>query len=197
MKPPQRGERLRERAHPQVDVVLDAEQLAGAGAAGAEHAGAVRLVDHQPRAVRLAQLDDPRQVGDVALHREDAVDDDEDAAAVVARALEHLLELVEAAVAERAQLRARQQAAVEDRGVVAGVGDHGVARAEERAERADVGLVAGREDDRLLGAHPLGELGLELEVQVDRAVEQPRAGQAGAVALERVARALHARAGRR
>ena len=32
---------------------------------------------------------------------------------------------------------------------------------------------------------------LELEVQVDRAVEQARAGQAGAVALERVAGALH------
>jgi hypothetical protein len=46
--------------------------------------GGVRLVDHQPRAVRLAQLDDPRQVGDVALHREDAVDDHEHAAAVLA-----------------------------------------------------------------------------------------------------------------
>ena len=54
--------------------------------------------------------------------------------------------------------------------------------AEDRPERADVGLVAGREDDRLLGAHPLRELALEVEVQVERAVEQPRAGQAGAVA---------------
>ena len=62
---------------------------------------------------------------------------------------------------------------------------------EDRAERADVGLVAGREDERVLGAHPLGQLALELQVQVERAVEQPRAGQAGAVALERVARALH------
>ena len=45
------GERLGERAHAQVDVGLDAEQLAAPGAARAEHAGAVRLVDHQPRAV--------------------------------------------------------------------------------------------------------------------------------------------------
>ena len=112
-----------------------------------------------------------------------------------AGALEHLLELVEPAVAERAQLRAREQAAVEDRGVVARVGDHGVAGAEQRAERADVGLVARREDDRLLGAHPLRQLGLELEVQVDRAVEQPRAGEPGAVALERVARALRSTRG--
>ena len=68
---------------------------------------------------------------------------------------------------------------------------------EQRAERADVGLVAGGEDDRLLGAHPLRELALELEVQRRRAVEQARAGQARAVALERVARALASRAGRR
>ena len=72
------GERLRERAHPQVDAVLDPEQLGRPGPARAEHAGAVRLVDHQARAVRLAQLDDLGQRGDVALHREDAVDDHED-----------------------------------------------------------------------------------------------------------------------
>ena len=33
------------------------------------------------------------------------------------------------------------------------------------ADRAQVRLVAGREDDRVLGPHPLGELALELDVQ--------------------------------
>ena len=61
---------------------------------------------------------------------------------------------------------------------------------EDRAERAEVGLVAGREHERGLGPEPLGELALELEVQVDRAVQKPRAGQSGAVAVERVQRAL-------
>src|SRR4051794_6850038 len=50
--------------------------------------------------------------------------------------------------------------------------------------------MAGREDDRVLGAHPVGDLGLELEVQRRRAVEQARAGEAGAVALESVHGAL-------
>jgi hypothetical protein len=50
--------------------------------------------------------------------------------------------------------------------VVARVGDHRVAGPSSVPERADVGLVARGEDDRLLGAHPVGELGLELEVQV-------------------------------
>ena len=48
--PPQRGERLRERRHPQVDAVLDAEQLAGAGAARAEHAE--RRAPRRPSAAR-------------------------------------------------------------------------------------------------------------------------------------------------
>ena len=64
--------------------------------------------------------------------------------------------------------------------------------AEDRPQRADVGLVAGGEDDRLLGAHPLRELALEVQVQVERAVEQPAAGQAGAVAC-RARRARPAR----
>ena len=105
------------------------------------------------------------------------------------RALQHLLELVEPVVAERAQLGPRQDAAVEDRGVVAGVDDHRVARRQDRAERPDVGLVAGGEDDRVLGAHEVGDLGLELEVHLRRAVEQARAGHAGAVLGQRVARA--------
>ena len=145
------------------------------GAARAEHAGAVGLVDHQARAEALAQVADLGQRRDVALHREDAVDHDEDAAAVVGGALEHALELVHAVVAEGAQLGAAEQAAVEDRRVVAGVGDDGVGGAEDRPQRADVGLVAGGEDDRVLGPLPVGDLLLELEVQRRGAVEQARA----------------------
>jgi 8-amino-7-oxononanoate synthase len=68
----------------------------------AQHARPVRLVDHQPRAEALAQIADLAQRRDVALHREDAVDHDQHAAAVGRRALEHALELVHAVVAERA-----------------------------------------------------------------------------------------------
>ena len=63
------------------------EQLGGAGAARAEHARAVRLVDHQARSVAGAQLDDVHQRRDVALHREDTVDDHEHAAAVLSARL--------------------------------------------------------------------------------------------------------------
>ncbi len=149
------------------------------------------LVDHQPSAVALAQIADLVQWRDVALHREDAVHDDQHAAAVALGAVEHLLELVQPVMAEGPELRSREQAAVEDRGMVGGVHDHGVAGTEQCAQRADVGLVAGAEDDRGLGPHPFGDLTLELEVKGDRPVQQPRAGQPGPVAVQGVLRALH------
>jgi hypothetical protein len=133
----------------------------------------VGLVHHQPGAEARAQVGDLRERRDVALHREDAVDHHEDAAAVVRGLLQRPLEPVQPVVAERPQLRPRQQAAVEDRGVVARVGDHRVARPEDRPERAQVGLVARGEDDRVVRAHPRGELRLELQVQPERAVEEP------------------------
>ena len=54
----------------------------------------------------------------------------------------------------------------------------------------DVGLVAGGVDDRVLLAHPLRQLALELDVQRGRPVQQPRPGDAGAERLEGVAGAL-------
>jgi len=130
------------------------------------------------------------QRSDLALHREDAVDDDEDPAVVVARLLQGALQLVHPVVAKGAQLRAAEDAAVEDRGVVARVGDDGVAGREQRPQRREVRLRPRRGDERLLGPHPVGDLLLELEVQLDRPVEQARAGQAGAVRLQGRPRAL-------
>ena len=181
------SEALRERSHPQVHVVLQAEQLAGTGATGAEHADPVRLVDHQPRAVAAAELDDRRQVADVALHREDAVDDDEHPAAVARRTVEHLLQLVHLVVPEWAKLGAGESAAVEDGSVVGRVADHRVPRPEDRADAAQVRLIAGAEDDRILGVHELGELALEIDVEGDRAVQKPRAREARPVGLQGIA----------
>src|SRR5207302_6575124 len=105
---------LGEGADAQVHALADSEQFGSSRPAGAEHTGAVGLVDHQASAVALAALADLAQWCDVSLHREHPVDHDQHPAAVVGGALEHLLELLEAAVAKNAQLCARERAAVED-----------------------------------------------------------------------------------
>ena len=57
MKPPQEASDS-EKVPIRRSTRLDPEQLRCAGAARAEHAGAVGLVDHQPGAEALAQLGD-------------------------------------------------------------------------------------------------------------------------------------------
>ena len=94
----------------------------------------MRLVDHEPRAILRAQLGDVSEWRDVSLHREHAVDDDEDAAAIFLRLLQPIFEQVEAVVAERPELRLGEEATVEDRGVVAGVDDDRVGGPEDRPE---------------------------------------------------------------
>src|SRR3954471_950453 len=182
------GERLRERAHAQVDVVLAVEQLRRAPAELAQHADPVGLVDHQAGAVRAAERGHVGQRREVALHREEAVDDHQHPPAVRLGAREHRLELVQPVVAEGPHPRAGERDGVEDRRVVAAVAHDSVAGVEQRADRAGVGEVARGVDDRVLRAHPLGQLALELEVQRGGAVHEARAGQARAVVLERLAR---------
>ena len=78
-EPADAGQALAERAHDQVDVLLEAEVLGRPAAALAEHADAVGVVDHDGRLELLGDGDDLRERADVALHRVDAVDDDEPA----------------------------------------------------------------------------------------------------------------------
>jgi len=58
---------------------------ADAGAVCAHHADAVRLIDHQQGAVAVLDVDDRRQVGDVAVHAVHTLDDYQ--AAAVQRAV--------------------------------------------------------------------------------------------------------------
>ncbi len=69
--------------------------------------------------------------------------------------------------------------------MVAGVDDHGVRGAKQRPERPEIGLVPRGEDERVLGAHPIRELALELEVQRSGAVQQPRTREARPVVAQR------------
>lgn len=73
----ERCERLAECAHDQIHIVLEAEMVYGAAAAGAEHSYAVGFVDHHAGVVLLGQTHDLGYVGHVTFHREYAVGHDE------------------------------------------------------------------------------------------------------------------------
>ena len=68
---------------------IDVEVLADAAAGLPQHAQGMRLVDHQQGLVPLLQVDELGQIGDVAVHAVDALDDDQHAAIVAAELGQH------------------------------------------------------------------------------------------------------------
>ena len=82
--------------------------------------------------------------------------------------------LADVAVRIDVRLGPRQPAAVDEAGVVLGVGEDRVAAVDQRRERAGVGGEAGGEDERRLGPFELGQPPFQLGMQ--RATGRRRAG---------------------
>ena len=138
------------------------------------------LIHVDARAVGLGQLQGAAQVGDVAFHAEDAFGNDEDL--LVRRAvLQAPLEVVHVVMTEAHGAGGRPQRAFHQAGVQVVVADHHVALLGEGRERAVVALESGAENDGGFFMNQGGQLGFELDVQVQRAVEQARTAAAGAV----------------
>ena len=127
-----------------------------------ERADGVGVVDHQHRAVAARELAQPAELRDVAVHREEAVGDDQ--AAVAGQPAEAPGEVLEVAVAVDERLGPGEAAAVDDARVIELVGEDDVAAAGEGGDDAGVGEVARSEQQRRLGPVEVGEVPLELVV---------------------------------
>ena len=155
-----------------------------------EHAKPVRVVNHDAGTTRLGEPNDLRQVDDVAAHREHAVDHHE-SPALVRHAVEARLEVGHVVVLEPQELAVAQLAASVDARVVLAVADHVVVHADERAYYAGVRLETRAESERRFPAKELRDFLLKLDVQVESAVQEARAGTASAVFLDRLYAGLH------
>jgi hypothetical protein len=176
----ERGEALREGAHDEVYVVRDAVVVADAAAAFAEDADGVGLVDHDSGVVFLGKLDDAREIGHVAFHREHAVGHDE--LDFVGSALAKLrLKALHIVVLVFERLRERQPTPLDNRCVVLFVPDDIVFAAGQTRHYAEVHAEPRRVNHHIFLAYILGDARLELLVEVERAVEEGRAGAAGAI----------------
>ena len=184
-----RSQRLAEGAHDDIDVVQHAQVLGRAGAGGAQDADAVRFVHVDARAVGLGELEDAAQVGDIAFHAENAFGDDEDL--FLGRAVfQAALEVVQIVVAEPHGAGRRPQRAFHQAGVQVVVADHHVALLGEGRKGGVVGLEAGAENDGGFFVDEGGQLGFQLDVDIQRAVEQARSAASAAVFLDGQARRL-------
>ena len=151
----------------------------------ADEADGVAVVDHHHGVVFLGEVADALEVGDDAVHREDAVGGDQPEARV-GRFLQPRLEIGHVVVGVAVAPRLAEPHAVDDRGVVQRVRDDRVLLAEQRLEQPAIGVEAGAVEDRVLHAEKRGDLRLELLVLLLRAADEAHRGHAVAVAVERV-----------
>ena len=71
-----RSQRFRKGPHHEIGLVLEPEMFHGSASVLAQHADPVRVIDHQAGVELLLELDDPREIRKITLHREDAINDD-------------------------------------------------------------------------------------------------------------------------
>jgi len=136
----------------------------GAAAVAAENAAGVGVVDHHDGAVFLGEVGELVDGADVAVHREDAIGDEELATGFVLDFLEKFFGVGNVFVTEDFDLRAREACAVDDACVVELVGEDEVVFAEDTGDGAGVGGEAGLEDDTGFDAFEGGDLFFKLHV---------------------------------
>ena len=177
------AEGLAERAGVDVHPVRDAGVFRRAGAGGAHEAHRVGIVHHDQGVVLLGEVADRFERGQEAVHREDAVRDDDLAAGrvLLRGGLDQLrFEVRHVLVGVAEALGLAEPDAVDDGRVVQGVGDDGVFRAEEGLEHAAVGVEAAGEQDGVLGAEERRDTLFQCQVQVLGAADEADAGHAEA-----------------
>ena len=138
-------------------------------AALAEDTQAVGIVHHDSGAVLPRQADDLRQVGDLAGHGEDAVCHNQDAA-LGAVGRQQTLQVLHIVMLKRIHPGEGQLAAVVNAGVILFVAEDIVAVPGNGADGAQVGLKARREGHCRVLMQEIGQLRLQLQMQLQRAV---------------------------
>ena len=122
------------------------------------------VVDHHDGAVFFGESGELVDGADVAIHRKDAVGDEEFAARLVLDFAEQLFGVGDVFVAEDFDLRAGEAGAVDDGGVIELVGDDEVFFAEDSGDGAGVGGESALEDDAGFDILEAGDFLLQLHV---------------------------------
>ena len=178
------GQALGEGTHDEVYLIGQAEMVAHAATLLSEDAQAVGLVHHDDHVVILVlELHNLRQLGQVSFHGEDAVHHDE-LDGVLGAAAQAALQVLHVVVPVVQALGEAEPAAVHDGGVVTVVADDEIVLGEELGNDAAVHGEAGGEHQGFVFAHKGGQFFFQLNVEVQRSVEETGAGAAGTVFLE-------------
>ena len=161
----------------------------GATTVFADKTDRVRVIHHHQRVVFIRQVAHAFQVGDHAVHGEHAVGRDQYVAGTrFACLFEPRFQLNHVVVGVAETLRFTQAYAVDDGGVVQGVGDNRVFCAEQGLKQTAVGVEAGGVQNRVFHSEEVRQLLLKLLVAVLGTADEAHGGHAEAVGVHAVFR---------
>jgi len=192
------AEGLADRPHPQVPLArIDAEVVADPAPLRPHRADRVRLVDVEHRVVTTLNLEEPRQIGEVAIHAVDPLDRHDNAPVFRAEVAEEAVELVVIVVAEAPLARLRGDRSLDHAVVGQLVIEDQVFGVEEVVEDRGVRAIATGENGRTLGAEERRQLPIEVVEERVVAADHPARRSAAAEAVDgRLRRSRHIRMAR-
>ena len=176
------ADRLRQRSHLQRHVGGGAGGE-GRAAAAAEDPDAVGIVRHQPGVVFAREPAERGEGGEVAVHGEHAVGEDQGLAMAGAALVQQRPQVVEIVVPERHDGRAGEPRPRPQAGMGEFVDQHEVAAAGQRRDNAGIGEIAGTEHASRSGALEPRQPGLQRVIK--RMISGHQPGGAGADAVLR------------
>ena len=153
------------------------------------HASGVALVDHHQRIVFLGQVADFVYRGDVAVHREHTVGDD-DAETLGLRLLQTVLQLSHIGIGIAVALSLAQPHAVDDGCMVQSIADNGIVLGKQRFKHTAVGIEARRIKNSVVSPEVTADGALQLLVDVLCAADEPHARHAEAATVHHTLRGL-------
>ena len=134
--------------------------------------------------VPVLDLDEARQVRNIAVHAVDALDDDQHAAVLVPVLLEQFPGGVPVVVRKRPPAGARENAPLDDAVVRQSVVEHEVARAQQVPDHRLVRGVPAHQGHRIVGAQEAAHFPFQFDVKRPLPGDQPAGRCAGAVAVD-------------
>lgn len=178
-----RGKGLGESAHDKFHVGEFGEMVTGAPSFVTKDAEAMGFINHEGCLVLVADVHELWDRSHIAFHGEYAVGDDE-FGSFDGALLEDTLEVLDVVVLVFVGCGESDLFAFHDGGVVTFVVDDEIVAASDTGDYARIGLeTSGEEHDAVL-AHELGEFVLELDVDIEGAVEERRTRTTGAVFVD-------------
>ena len=169
------------------NIDLDARPLRRAAALGADETRGVAIVNQNQGVVSIGQLANVAQFGEITIHREHAVGNDDDAAGAGGlRGFQLGFKVIHAAIGKAEALGLGEPDAVDDRGMVQRIRDDGVLFAEQGFEHRAIGIETGGKQDRVIHAEVVRNAALECQMQIRCAADEAHRGHAEAVRVERL-----------